>query len=403
MSKSFEQLVELYKRAHFNGCTPYGSLLLENQTDCDFLDALLDEQDVYGLSVEDGEISPSSTVHLRFGPPRISLGLLFPDYASLLSTHKRQSSESENYFIIESKFFSKDADAPEEIINYRLIIRFIDLLKECAAYFDSTASEFVFFNTDVFKLPVRYGAGHIKGLENQCLQELLDCFVQDTHREQKLDILIKSIQIVSDGVPVGEMFGNLLNNISSLKAQFAKGFRVFASGFSYDKVMDQLRAAKVEEIGKIHKTFSDIQNHVLGIPVATVIVATQMKRADGWGDQMIVNSAVLAGCFIFVCLVALVLLNQLQSLKAIREELTFKKKQIEKDYSSIKGDIEGVFRSITKRLLVQKIAFFFICFVLVIGLTLAFLTYAYQTTPVWNYLITHFSFFNFLVSSIQRS
>lgn len=403
MSKSFEQLVGLYRRVQFSKCTPYGSFLLENQSDCDFLDALLDEQEIFGITVEDGEISPSNIVQLRFDPPRISLGMLFPDYASFLGAHKRQCTEPENYFIIESKFFSRDADVPLEIANYRLILSFIELLKECAAYFDSTASEFVFFDTDVFKLPVRYGAGHIKGLENQCLQELLDCFVQDTHREQKLDILIKSIQIVSDGVPVGEMFGNLLNNISSLKAQFAKGFRVFASGFSYDKVMDQLRAAKVEEIGKIHKTFSDIQNHVLGIPVATVIVATQMKRADGWGDQMIVNSAVLAGCFIFVCLVALVLLNQLQSLKAIREELTFKKKQIEKDYSSIKGDIEGVFRSITKRLLVQKIAFFFICFVLVIGLTLAFLTYAYQTTPVWNYLITHFSFFNFLVSSIQRS
>lgn len=402
MSKSFEQLVGLYRRVHFKGCTPYGSLLLENQSDCDLLDALLDEQDVYGLSVEDGEISPSSTVHLRFGPPRISLGLLFPDYASLLSTHKRQSSEPENYFIIESKFFSKDADVPEEVINYRLIIRFIDLLKECAAYFDSTASEFVFFNTDVFKLPVRYGAIHIKELDNASLQELIDCFVEETHREQKLDILIKSIQIVSEGITAEEKFSNLLSKTLLLKQQFLKGFRVFASGFSYDKVMDQLRAAKVEEIGKIHKTFSDIQNHVLGIPVATVIVATQMKKADGWGDQMIINSAVLAGCFIFVCLIALVLLNQVQSLKAIREELAYKKKQIEKDYSSIKNDIDGVFKSIEKRLLVQKVAFIFIRVVLGIGLLLAFLTYAYQTTPVWNYLTAHFSFFNFLANAIQK-
>ncbi|MCZ5662332.1 hypothetical protein O5623_28590 [Escherichia coli] len=56
-----------------------------------------------------------------------------------------------------------------------------------------------------------------------------------------------------------------------------KGYKVFVSGFSYEKILDQLRVAKIEEMGKIHKVFSDIQNQILGIPVATIIVATQMK------------------------------------------------------------------------------------------------------------------------------
>ncbi|EPY2903530.1 hypothetical protein ACXDBG_002151 [Cronobacter sakazakii] len=54
--------------------------------------------------------------------------------------------------------------------------------------------------------------------------------------------------------------------MQQLSESFQKGYKVFVSGFSYEKILDQLRVAKIEEMGKIHKVFSDIQNQILGIP-----------------------------------------------------------------------------------------------------------------------------------------
>ncbi|WP_274714654.1 hypothetical protein [Xenorhabdus bovienii] len=218
------------------------------------------------------------------------------------------------------------------------------------------------------------------------MDSLMSCFDDDTHREQKLSILIKSMQNITENVQPASTFEYILNNIRLLRFQFDKGYRVFISAFSYDKVMDQLRIAKVEEMGKIHKVFSDIQNQILGIPVATIIISTQMKPTKSWDYQAIINSSVLFGCLIFVCLVMLMLCNQLQTLKTIKEEIDHRKKQIKKEYSFIEGDISGVFSSISKRLLIQSIAFYIILMILVFGLMLTSFVYCYLTGPIWEYI-----------------
>lgn len=97
--------------------------------------------------------------------------------------------------------------------------------------------------------------------------------------------------------------------MSEFYSKYVDGYRLFVSNFSYDKVISELELAKVEYTGKIHKAFTDIQNQILGIPVATVVVATQMKSAPQIGYEFWVNIAVLTGCWIFVMLVGLLICN----------------------------------------------------------------------------------------------
>ena len=79
-------------------------------------------------------------------------------------------------------------------------------------------------------------------------------------------------------LPSHKRFVSLLEQGEGLNDRLEKGYRLFfAAGFSYEKFRDEIESARVEYAGKIHKVFSDIQNQLLGIPVATIIVATQMK------------------------------------------------------------------------------------------------------------------------------
>ena len=56
-----------------------------------------------------------------------------------------------------------------------------------------------------------------------------------------------------------------------------------------------MEAAKVDYVAKIHKTLIDIQGQLLAIPVATIIVASQLKSNQTCGVDFWTNIAVLAG------------------------------------------------------------------------------------------------------------
>ncbi|KAB7678702.1 hypothetical protein [Plesiomonas shigelloides] len=390
MTISFETLTDLYRRMEFQEEFHVGTLSLSNQSDCDLLTALLDDSREYGLFLENGEIAPDNVISLRIVPPRNGLGLVFATQDFFLRSPKNQCNEPSNYFILEGKFRSDDANVPLFIKNYRSILKFVDLLKEAAAYFDGSACQLVFLKNDVIKLSPRFTVDSVNRLETNHLENLMACFNDDTHRDQKLDILIESIMCISDGLDSQETFHFLLDNVQRLHEQFLKGYRIYSSGFSYDKVMDQLRAAKVEEMGKIHKAFSDIQNHILGIPVASVVVATQFKEATTWSGQGMTNTIILLGCFFAAILIWLALSNQIQSIKALGEEIEYKKKQINKEFSFIKDDVNGVFNSIVARLIIQRRTFFIIRCVLIVGICSAFFVYCWYTKPFVVFLKTMF-------------
>ncbi|EOV5669111.1 hypothetical protein ACOQX5_003015 [Salmonella enterica subsp. enterica serovar Montevideo] len=347
---------------------------------------MLDDPREYGLSIDTGTIAPGNTIILRVTSPRSGLGLVFSTHEKLLNAPKHQCLEPANYFILETKFRNDDEDIPVFISNYRKILEFVNLLKEAAAYFDNSTCQLVFLKKEVIKLLPHFAAENVQNLQREYLDNLIACFNDDTHKDQKLDILIESIQAVSDGIDSPLVFAYLLDNIQRLHEKFLKGYRIYSSGFSYDKVMDQLRAAKVEEMGKIHKAFSDIQNHILGIPVASVIVATQFKVATKWSGQGITNTIILLGCIFAATLIWLALSNQMQSIKALGEEIEYKEKQINKEYSFIKDDVAGVFSSISARLDTQKRTFWIIRGVLVMGIITAITVYFWYTKPALDFM-----------------
>ena len=391
MTTSFETLTDMYRRMEFQDEFRAGSLLVSDQSDCDLINTLLDDPDEYGVSIDSGTVALGTALTLRVTPPRSGLGSVFTTHDRLLNAPKNQCEEPANYFILDTKFRNDDEDVPVFISNYRAILKFVDLLKGAAAYFDNKAYQLVFLKKEVIKLLPRFTAETVQNLKREYLDNLMACFNDDTHKDQKLDILIESIQAISEEVESQGVFTFLLDNIQRLHEQFLKGYRIYSSGFSYDKVMDQLRAAKVEEMGKIHKAFSDIQNHILGIPVASVIVATQFKEATDWSREGLTNTIILLGCAFAATLIWLALSNQMQSIKALGEEIEYRKKQINKEFSFIKDDVDGVFRSITERLKTQKRTFCIIHGVLIIGMFTAIAVYCWYTKPVLAWVQSFFA------------
>ncbi|KGT87251.1 hypothetical protein NG99_23670 [Erwinia typographi] len=379
-SKKFIELVAVYKKVVLKPSSMEGSLYLSDESECNNLKELLTAKDRFGITLEQGTIASGNTVLISITHPITRLGRVYPTVSDFLENNKNRIREPNEYFILDEKYYCKDTITPSAIQSYRCVLRLLSLLKQSAALLDESNYELVYFDKEVFKIIINYDINDLKKINITTVDTFISSFTDDTHRDQKLSILANAVKFAADSQSKESAFSKILSDIENIINSFKKGYNLFSSGFSYEKIIDQLRAAKVEEMGKIHKTFSDIQNQVLGLPLATVIVATQMKESIDWSVQSLINTSILLGAIIFVALISLALFNQWQTLKAIKEEIKYKKNQAQTTYKSIYSDIESTFSHLTTRIMIQYFAFIVIGLAVFIGLVLTFKFY-FQLTP----------------------
>jgi hypothetical protein len=382
---SFDNLVTLYRAAEFTDGRK-ATLAISTPEICDALNACLDDQDEYAVTIVENRrvVAVGATMRLEFGDPRLGLGLLTDNVAGLLRAHRYRLKEPKNYFLIEGKFAKGDADVPVDVQRYRRALKLIDLLETVAAYLDKDAGKLVFVHGGRFEMPVKYALKDLTTMDEAATDKLLAFVGDDAFNEKKLGILEGAIRETCQPYAEPDRFTGLLANLPELAEKATHGYRVFISEFSYDKIRDSLETAKVEYAAKIHKAFTDIQTQILTIPVATVVVATQMKEATDYGYAFWVNTAVLAGVWVFAILVTFLLVNQRFTLVVLNDEITRQKEQTEKNYKDIADQFSGVFQFLQKRLWWQRFALKAVGVVLVIGFILAHAVYIRLTNPEAN-------------------
>lgn len=115
-------------------------------------------------------------------------------------------------------------------------------------------------------------------------------------------------------------------------------FQLYMDKFSFEDFKHKIEDEKREYLLKINKIFSDMQNQLLTLPIASVIAASQMSEVNNFGDG-IKNIALILGVYIFAYMIKIFATNQEDSLDAIRSEIEVKKNEIFiKDHSDYKSE-----------------------------------------------------------------
>lgn len=405
MQLSFEKLVDFYRLINFDDNSRQGVLTVIHDEAVGLVGEVLSiDADETGLQILNGDINNlqvGSSLELEVGDPRISLGIVATNIDDFLRAPKARIKEPHQYFVINENFYISDENIPELIVRYRTVLKVLSLFREAAAYLDETSGSLIYIHDGKYEIPVQYNASILIKMDMISAGKLLDLFDINAHKDQKLTILAKSIQSTCNSARPKERFTLLLEHLPDLLKSFTDGYRLFVADFSYEKIVNQIEVAKLEEIGKIHKTFSDIQNQILGIPVATIIVATQMKYATTVDYSFWVNTSVLIGCWIFAILGFFVLRNQLHTLNAIGTEIDRKKQQMLKDYKSIEDLITKSFPILEERLSTQRSAFYAVIAILGLGLIGTHIVYLILTGPAYIWLSSaYFSLHQFLANIV---
>lgn len=353
---TFEQLVHVVSRLSNRrtvGSVLLGDLLIDSVATLEALRACEAAFEDTDLSLESSSVSSPAagqSVPVRLGTPRPAFGLVRKDLDELLRFPSAHVREPAQYFLWEAGYCKSDAVVEGSAVDrYRKVLTLIQVLKGAAAFLDEQEELLVFIRGGKFEVPVRYTAADLQAIDLGGLERVTGAIPEGSHKAQCESILAEAIHEVLAKHATAERFGHFLRGLAEVHERFDRGFRLFAAGFSYEKLRDQVEAARIEYTGKMHKVFSDIQNQLLGIPVATVIVATQMKPHEQVGSEFWISAAVLLGSFLFALLVHMLLRNQRHTLEVVGLEIARQRKELEKQPQGVTANLLPTFELLERR------------------------------------------------------
>lgn len=308
-----------------------------------------------------------ASVPAEVGPPKLQLGVLADSLDGMLTNPGSRIRRPEKFYLKATKTHSGTAPEPIEIAQYNSMISFVGALETAALFLDGTKQMLVFYSDRRIEVPVTYVASDLQKLDTAEVEKLCHLLDGEIHRDQRATILSEALTGLVDNLPRDKRFQHLLRNLTEINIRLSEGYKLFASSFSYTKIRNQVEAAQAEYISKIHKTFTDIQGQLLGLPIASVVVASQLKVTEECGPTSWGNVAVLMGAWLFVLLLLASCINQWLTLRSISEEISSQKRKVKENFSEIEGIFDKKFKTLATRLIWHRSVLVIVAFVAIAG------------------------------------
>ncbi|WP_447612363.1 hypothetical protein [Comamonas sp. C24C] len=343
-----------------------GELTISAQEIADKLNNILknDYVDEFPCFLEKGnesELKINDELIIKFTPPRAAIGFIFKNIEHLLENNEISSGVSKRkWYVLEEDTASWESGKE---LNKKLatVGKLVKTLSSSATVFNEKKSELIFINGARFDISINYSEAFLDKLDADLIEKIYNSFQsEDVHLEQKRQIYATSICSMLVNTSIDERFSKILDNLDELKRNYDDGYKLFASSFSFDKIKDEAEALRIEYSTKIHKTISDIHSQILGIPIATVVVASQFKEVTSSAHQIWINIAVMFGATIFCFVLFFAIINQWHTLSLISTEIDRQRKSFEKQNRELADRFSSKFDDLNNRIFWHHVALAFI-------------------------------------------
>ncbi len=383
---TFDQLIPLYRNTTFGAEGQTGQLRIVDDAILETLDYISSDDDAFrdsGVRIKSSadKLVLHGKIDLEISTPRMGLGLLARDVDSLIAAQVNRVQEPARYYVIAERFAYSDATVPDSVARYRKALRLVKALSEVAAFVDPHQAEATFLGPGRLRIPILYKVTDLGVITTALIDELEDFVFEKIHKDQKTAILASNVIELCRQQPESERFKYLLTHLRELVSKAQDGYKLFASEFSYEKIKTKTEEAINDYTNKIHKTFHDIQNQVMGVPVATVIVATQFKTAPACGVEFWANLAISIGATLFVLLLSAAIYNQLLTLGTIRADLHRQEEKLRRNYIEIADQFLHLYEKLGRRICFHTLILRVIIIVSGLGAIVTWYIYSKLTTP----------------------
>lgn len=351
---TFADLVEIYRATRFDEVN--GDVLtIKDDHMVAVLTAIMDDDDLYGdaqISVEDGHaLVAGSQVPVAIGRPNVAkMGLLVPTLDDLFKAPGAVLAEPERYYVKKEQYASGDSPVPDRLLAYRAVLDVLKILRDCASLVDETMRQLIFIGKEKVVVPLEFRTMDLRGDVIAQAERLTKQFGSELHLDEKRTILQSTLIDMARSLREKERFGFLIRNLDRLANEVERGYRLFTASFSYSKIRNEVETARLDFVSKIHKTIVDIQGQLLGIPVATIVVVSQLKKVEACGLEFWTNLGVLLGAIVFAVMLWIAGLNQWKTLNVIAAEVRRQNERLNDDFALIADQFSDVFADLHDRI-----------------------------------------------------
>ena len=273
---------------------------------------------------------------LEFTLPSENDDLFALNMDDLLRAPSRLLSPPRRFYLadIDYLFTDRGTNIPDLVKGYLDASLFASTLNGISDHSLPLLPKAIFLQGEKLELSLSYSSGDLIKLEG--LDQFISDFVKaEIHKEQKATI-IKGVLI--------EMLKNneidkltlscLIKRFSEFLDRVNANYQLYVSEFSFEKIKEQVESEKFEFTLKLNKIFSDIQNQLLAVPIALVLVSSQMKMASGLS---FLNMSIWCGVLVFGVFMSLLIRNQRSTLNAIKLEIDSQWHSIQAKHKYVAG------------------------------------------------------------------
>ena len=281
------------------------------------------------------------------------------------------------FYIKEEDYFSDDTAITERGQRYFEILDLINFLKKMAdvSHQKINSLQLVFLNKEKLELDVKYDFSDLRNLPT--LAKLSkEYLTDDPHQEQRKSLFKVVLFELVKNVPDEQKFKHLLKIFNELSKRVDENYRLYMEGFSFEKVKEEVERNRLEYSLKLNKVFSEIQNQILTIPLALILIGSQLTQEN---SISIKNVAVILGLLVFIFFMNMLLKNQRHSLEAINLEIIDIKDKLRHSKSSTADKLMPIYSSLDTRFKQQKRAILYVDGILALVWMLAFSLFVYYS------------------------
>lgn len=172
-----------------------------------------------------------------------------------------------------------------------------------------------------------------------------------THQQQKHTILRSALfSMFSHSRKVA--LADLIKRFPELVEHVESSYQLYVSEFSFQKIKAEVEKEKLDFTAKLNKVFSDIQNQLLAVPAALILVGGQMEPGQGWSVK---NLLVWFGAVVFALLMNLLIRNQHHTLNAVKLEIDQQWQLIEGEHRQVAQQFRKSYEQLDDRYGHQRI------------------------------------------------
>ena len=268
---------------------------------------------------------------------------LFSHAANLRSVPSRFTIRSIHYThgVTETK--------PLVIGCYEQTVFLFSLLSKMADHTDSNGTKLHYIKSHDARIEIQLKYETKDLVELRSLELFSVNFVGSAHHDdQKKDIVRSSLIDLSKGkkvVTLAEILPRFEEFLDNVRSSYA----LFASDFSYEKIRSEVERQNLDDALRLNKTVSDIQNQLLALPAALVLAGAGIEKLHN-----LKNFAIWIGICIFGWMMRTLVVNQKNSLEAIKTEISLRKEKLSSQPEDIAKRFNKSFLALERRAAKQE-------------------------------------------------